>query len=180
MSVSLSITNQSGRGGRTVDGAWLQRQLRRVLKLLKIAEGEWTITIVDDRAMAALHKKTMNLPTTTDVLTFDFSGGRGLELDSVLCAEEAVRRAKELKHSVKNELLLYAIHSLLHAQGYDDLKAQDAAEMHRREDEILLRLGVGAVYHKPAKGDPGAAGRSAPPTTRRTTRKVSGSRKKAS
>jgi probable rRNA maturation factor len=180
MSVSLTITNQ---GKRTVDAAWLKRQLRRVLRLLEIETGEWTITIVGDRAMGALHKRTMNLSDTTDVLTFDLSGGETLELDSVLCVDEAARRAKELRHSLKNELLLYAIHSLLHVQGYDDVKAKDAAEMHRREDEILLRLGVGAVYEKAAGGakrTPGTARRSANKQTRRRARTVGGSRKKPS
>jgi probable rRNA maturation factor len=162
MSVLLSITNQSR---RSVDAAWLKRQLNRALKLLKIDSGEWTITIVGDRAMAALHKKTMNLAGTTDVLTFDLSDGDQLELDSVLCADEAARRAKELGHPLKVELLLYAIHSLLHVRGYDDIRAADAALMHRREDEILLGLGVGAVFHKTAGGKKGG---------------IRGSRKKAS
>jgi probable rRNA maturation factor len=177
MSVSLSITNQSR---RSVDAAWLKRQLNRGLKLLKIDSGEWTITIVGDRAMAALHKKTMDIAGTTDVLTFDLSGGDELELDSVICADEAARRAKELGHSLKVELLLYAIHSLLHVQGYDDIRAADAARMHRREDEILLSLGVGAVFHKTAGGAKSAGRRKDEKAARGKKRAVGGSRKKAS
>jgi hypothetical protein len=91
-----------------------------------------------------------------------------------------------LRHSLRNELLLYAIHSLLHVQGYDDVKAQDAAEMHRREDEILLRLGVGAVYEKAAGGvkrTPGTGRRPAKKLKKNARRRagtVGGSRKKPS
>jgi probable rRNA maturation factor len=182
MSISLSITNQTR---RAVDAAWLKRQLHRALKLLEITTGEWTITIVGDRAMAALHKKTMNLAGATDVLTFDLSGGQNagelaLELDTVLCADEAARRAKELQHPLKAELLLYAIHSLLHVQGHDDIRPADAARMHRREDEILLRLGVGAVFHKTAGGARHGAHRKHGKATRQKRRAVRGSRKKAS
>jgi probable rRNA maturation factor len=125
----------------------------------------------------------MNLGDTTDVLTFDLSDGSGagdLELDTVLCADEAARRAKELAHPLKVELLLYAVHSLLHVRGYDDIRPADAARMHRREDEILLRLGVGAVYHKTADGAGRRGRRRHKRSVQGTSKSPRGSRKKAS
>src|ERR1035437_1906826 len=138
MSIHLAITNQTR---AVIDTRWLARQLRRLLKLLRITDGAWSITLVDDRAMAALHKRTMNAPSTTDVLTFDLrdSKKQPLELDSVLCRDEAARRAKDLGPPVRDELLLYALHSLLHVHGYNDLTARQSARMHRREDSLLLR-----------------------------------------
>ena len=147
--IEITVTNQT----RTrVDAAWLRRMLRKVFALLKIRDGVWTITIVEDAEMAKLHQRTMRLGTTTDVLTFDLResgvGSRNseVELDTVICADEAARRAGELGHAVRNEVLLYAIHSLLHVRGYDDLTELDAAAMHQREDELLVALGVGVVY----------------------------------
>ena len=138
---------------------WLKQHLLRTLRLLHIKNAEWSITIVNDKEMTALHARTMNLATTTDVLTFDLRDdasatkeGVEVELDTVLCRDEAARRAKELAHPLRQELLLYAIHSLLHVQGYNDLKKSDAAQMHRREDTLLIALGVGPVYGKNAKG----------------------------
>jgi probable rRNA maturation factor len=152
MSISLSITNRT-RGA--VDVNWLGRELRRGLKMLGAVRGGWTVTVVGDRAMAALHDRTMKLKTTTDVLTFDLretpDADASIDLDTVLCVDEARRRAKEMGHSVREELLLYAIHSLLHVRGYNDVTAPGAAAMHRREDEILLALGVGTVYAGKAK-----------------------------
>jgi len=169
MSVSLTITKQTCVGANVL---WLEAQLRRVLSLLKIRKGSWSITIVHDAAMKALHKKTMGLSTTTDVLTFDLSEGKELDLDTVICRDEAQRRAAEMKHSVRSEVLLYAIHSLLHVQGYDDVTPAKAARMHRREDEILLHSGVGAVYQKSSGG--AAAKRPAEAPRRKSTKSQAG------
>jgi probable rRNA maturation factor len=149
---AITITNQTR---RKINVRRLKAMLAKVLKLLGVARAEWTIALVNDKAMAELHARTMNNPTTTDVLTFDLRDAREIrktregvpvELDTVLCVEEAARRAKELRHSVDEELLLYAIHSLLHVQGYDDLVPKAAARMHRREDALLIALGIGPVY----------------------------------
>jgi probable rRNA maturation factor len=149
---AITITNQTR---RKVNARRLKGMLAKVLTLLGVARAEWTITLVNDKAMVELHARTMNDPTTTDVLTFDLREAReirktregaSVELDTVLCVDEAARRAKELRHSVDEELLLYAIHSLLHVQGYDDLVAKEAARMHRREDALLIALGIGPVY----------------------------------
>ena len=111
--------------------------------------GNWSITLVDDRAMGELHARTMGDARTTDVLTFDLRGdddATGLDLDTVICVAEARRQAAARGHAVHDEVLLYAVHSLLHVSGYDDLTPRQARAMHAREDELLTRLGVGAVY----------------------------------
>jgi rRNA maturation RNase YbeY len=131
---------------------FLRRQLRKVLGLLDIVEGAWSITLVDDAAMTALHARSMQLPTTTDVLTFDLSEGEALDLDTVLCVDEARRRAAELGHDLSHELLLYAVHSLLHVRGFDDIKAAEARRMHREEDRLLSLVGVGPVFRKGGAG----------------------------
>ena len=49
-------------------------------------------------------------------------------------------------HTVSDEVALYAIHGILHLLGYDDHDDADARRMHDRENEILTRIGIGAVY----------------------------------
>lgn len=145
--------------------AWLEAHLRRALRLLHISAATWDITFVRDADMKALHQRTMNIPETTDVLTFDLRDaparrtreGDAVELDTAICVDEARRRAEELGHPLRNELLLYAIHSLLHVQGHDDLTPRKAALMHRREDELLVALGIGPVYGKPEAAAPAPA-----------------------
>jgi probable rRNA maturation factor len=134
----------------------LRRRLRQTAARLGVARGSWVVTLVGDGAMADLHARTMNLPTTTDVLTFDLSDGSVtnhkragfvLDLDTILCVDEARRQAAARGHTLAAEVLLYAIHSLLHVCGYDDQTADEARRMHRREDALLNELGVGPVYH---------------------------------
>jgi probable rRNA maturation factor len=156
MSVRVAITDRAGGGAqarKARGAAWVKQRVREVLAMLGVTHGEWTITIVGDGAMAELHGRTRDLPTTTDVLTFDMrdetagtSEGAAVELDTVVCADEAARRAGEMGHGVREELLLYAVHSLLHVQGYDDVTAAKARRMHEREDELLRLIGVGAVF----------------------------------
>jgi probable rRNA maturation factor len=157
MNLKVTISDQSG-GGARPGLRWIGARLKDLLSRLGVTRCEWTITIVDDAAMAELHARTMNLPTTTDVLTFDMRDdtaktreGAPVELDTVLCVDEARRRAAEMGHGLREELLLYALHSLLHVQGYDDVTPAKARRMHQREDELLRALGVGAVYAR--KGD---------------------------
>jgi probable rRNA maturation factor len=134
--------------------------LRRLIKLLGVPGGSWVISVVRDAEMAALHARTMNMPSTTDVLTFDLSdpvpknrkskikNQKCLDLDTVICVDEARRRARELGHPVDHELLLYALHSLLHVQGYDDTTPAQFRRMHTREDELLAKIGIGPVFEK--------------------------------
>ena len=99
--------------------------------------------------MSALHERFMNLPGPTDVLTFPLefdAGGRVTAGEVVVCVPEARRRAKEHGVAVRDELLLYALHGMLHLCGFDDRTARGYARMHRTEDDILTRLGIGAVF----------------------------------
>jgi probable rRNA maturation factor len=137
----------------------LARPLRHLLRLLRIQTGSWSISLVHDPEMSALHARTMGLPSTTDVLTFDLRDPPksqdsrlktqdALDLDTVICLDEARRRANELRHPLQNEILLYALHSLLHVQGYDDLTPAQSRRMHAREDELLTQIGIGPLYSR--------------------------------
>ena len=146
MGLSIVVENLSG---KRVGIAALRARLRAAAGEEGIVAGDWRVSIVDDAAMRRLHRQTMQIGTTTDVLTFDLretGPGKGLDLDTVLCRDVAARVAVERKHTILDELTLYAVHSLLHVCGYDDLQEKKAARMHRREDEILRAIGVGNVY----------------------------------
>ena len=140
----------------------LEVPLRKILRLLNVGEYRWNILLVGDREMKKLHRQYLQDPATTDVLTFDMREdpeSSAMHLETVLCTDEARRRASELGHSVEHELLLYAVHSLLHVQGHDDATPSQAARMHQREDELLAQIGVGPVYHWQLNGTLGAANR---------------------
>ncbi|MBU3729002.1 MAG: rRNA maturation RNase YbeY [Phycisphaerales bacterium] len=117
--------------------------------------------------MGRLHERHSGIAGTTDVLTFvgglalprdgaaaagDGAGAgdrgcvEGIEIDAAICADEAARRCGDFGHGVREELLLYAVHALLHAVGFDDATADQHALMHAEEDRLLQRLGHGALF----------------------------------
>ncbi|MEM9883167.1 MAG: rRNA maturation RNase YbeY [Planctomycetota bacterium] len=132
---------------------WLEPRLAEACALAGVIGGELAVTLIDDAAMAALHAEYRGDPTTTDVLTFDLrepvpAAGPTprVEGDVVVCRDEAQRQATARGHSAREELLLYAVHGLLHLLGEDDHDSAAADRMHRREDELLTALGLGPIY----------------------------------
>jgi probable rRNA maturation factor len=128
---------------------FLRRQLRAAHGLLSKAPSEVSIALVGDARMSALHEQFMGLAGPTDVLTFELdhdSRGRVTAGEIVVCVPEARRAARRLGTEAKHEALLYAIHGLLHLCGFDDRTDADYRIMHRKEDDLLARLGVGAVF----------------------------------
>lgn len=112
-----------------------------------------SLLLVGDAEMSRLHAQYKGDPSTTDVLTFDLrdkqgSGDEPIEGDIVLCVDEAARQAKQRGHETRIELLLYAVHGLLHLLGYDDHRAADFKRMHAKEDELLQAAGYGAVFNQ--------------------------------
>jgi probable rRNA maturation factor len=107
--------------------------------------------------MAELHQQFMGLPGPTDVLTFPLdkdARGRVTAGEVVICVSEARRRARAHGVPVEKELLLYALHGMLHLCGFDDRTDRDFAAMHRTEDQILTAIGVGPVFAAPQRAEP--------------------------
>jgi probable rRNA maturation factor len=123
--------------------------LKRAIPLVKNAPSEISIALVNDRRMSDLHQQFMNIPGPTDVLTFELDhtpSGRCTSGEIVVCVPEARRRSRDLGHRIEHELLLYALHGVLHLSGYDDRNSAAYRRMHREEDRILSELGVGAIF----------------------------------
>jgi probable rRNA maturation factor len=96
--------------------------------------------------MIGLHDHWHNKPNTTDVITFEANTTGPLEVDLVLCLDEAARAAKQRGHATDDELVLYLLHGLLHCCGYDDTSDTLAAAMHQEEDRLLVAIGLQAIY----------------------------------
>ncbi|MDB5173941.1 MAG: putative rRNA maturation factor [Phycisphaerales bacterium] len=91
----------------------------------------------------------MNIPGPTDVLTFPLEfdcDGHETAGEVVICVPEAARQAKARGTRVETELLLYALHGMLHLSGFDDRTDRGFRRMHQEEDNILVRLGLGPVF----------------------------------
>ena len=127
--------------------AWVQDRLSACLGHVSVRVARVTVEVIDDHRMAALHERFSNVPGTTDVLTFPGSGpGEPVEVDIAICVDEAARQSAARGHELRRELLLYALHGLLHCTGFDDRTPDDHARMHAEEDRILQAIGLGVVY----------------------------------
>ena len=131
---------------------WLHDLLLRAAELCDIGEANLTLVVVDDAEMAQLHERYTGVAGTTDVLTFDMrteglGDGEALEGDIIVCLDEAKRQAKKRGHPTHHELVLYAVHGLLHLLGEDDHDEGDYLRMHTREDELLKKLGLGPLFN---------------------------------
>jgi probable rRNA maturation factor len=127
----------------------LGRGLIDAHRMLRSPLRELSLAVVPGRQMAVLHKKFLHKTGPTDVLTFELEHerrGRAVSGEIVVCSTLAKARARQLGHPLSHELLLYAIHGLLHLSGFDDRTESAFAAMHAKEDEILTRLGIGPVF----------------------------------
>jgi len=133
--------------------AWVAERARLALAPLAVS-GEVRVRVVGDREMSSEHALRLGVEGTTDVLTFDLGDtGRALDVDILVCADEAARQARALGHTPERELLLYIVHGVLHCVGFDDGDEASRDRMHAREDELLELAGVGATFARGARGE---------------------------
>jgi probable rRNA maturation factor len=143
--LAISITTPAGRRF----APFLQKHLPRAARLLRSPLRELSVVLVGDRRMARLHEKFLGQPGPTDVLTFPLDTDRQGHVTTgeiVVCTAEAARSAKRLGSATERELLLYALHGMLHLHGLDDRTEGGFRTMHRTEDAILKRLGLGPQF----------------------------------
>lgn len=137
----------------TIDGieeechAWLLQHTHKALDCLQKKESDLSILLVDDEEMSILHVKHSGVAGTTDVLTFDHgSSEETVFADIAICADVATREAAVRNHSIKEELMLYILHGILHCCGFDDHDEDQHQRMHKEEDRILTKIGIGEVW----------------------------------
>lgn len=129
---------------------WLRDHVVRAAHVLR-ASGEVRIRLVGDAEMAHAHERHMGVRGTTDVITFDLTDGGAadgapLDVDLLLCVDEARRQSASRGIELERELLLYAVHGILHCLGHDDHDEESARRMHEREDRTLVALGLTPTY----------------------------------
>ncbi len=128
----------------------LKALARSVCRRFGMENAQVGIAVVGDDTIRKVNEEFLNKLQKTDVISFDLSDAadtaRCFEL--VVNADEAARQSKAQKHPLQAELALYITHGLLHNLGFDDAAAEESAEMHRTEDEILQEAGFGKVFDK--------------------------------
>lgn len=88
------------------------------------------VVLVSDRRMAELHRRFLQQPGPTDVITFQHG-------EIFVSTETARRQARRFGTSLQHEIRLYIVHGLLHLHGFDDQDARGAAEMKRTQETVV-------------------------------------------
>jgi probable rRNA maturation factor len=94
---------------------------------------EVSVIVISDRRMAELHRRFLQEPGPTDVITFQHG-------EIFVSTETARRQARAFRTSLEHELHLYIAHGLLHLRGYDDKTPAGAAEMKRLQESVVKKV----------------------------------------
>lgn len=118
-------------------------------KWVKAALGkpaEIVLRIVDMQEGETLNSDFRGKDSATNVLTFVYSEAIPLLGDIVLCApviyNEALQQGKDLTAHYAH----LTIHGILHLQGYDHIRDEDAVVMESLETKIMAGLGYPDPY----------------------------------
>jgi len=141
MALTLSIQGQSQFGGlpaRNTLVRWIMAALQR--------DGDFTLRFVGVAEARKLNRDYRGKDYATNVLTFDYEHAPLVRADIVLCIPVVKREAREQRKSFRDHLAHLVVHAVLHAQGHDHSRADDAKKMEAREVRILAGLGIADPY----------------------------------
>jgi len=114
------------------------------MELLGLEGAELSLYVTDDQEIRELNRTYRKKDRPTDVLSFPLgekAEGYLLLGDVVISQDAAERQAKELGHSLKEEIKRLAVHGLIHLLGYDHEKGGEEERRFRAlEEEILSKL----------------------------------------
>ncbi|MCS7064462.1 MAG: rRNA maturation RNase YbeY [Methylacidiphilales bacterium] len=88
-----------------------------------------SIHLVSLQTITALHKRFLNDPTPTDVITFHHG-------EIFICPAVAIENAPHYNTSPIEEIALYGLHGLLHLCGFTDTTPSKRRIMHRIQNSI--------------------------------------------
>lgn len=122
-----------------------------------------SLLLTDDEAIEEINTQYRGIERSTDVLSFPlidydkpgcFDGFDDIEDlfnpetgelmlgDIIISIDHCIAQANEYGHSVVREYAFLIAHSMLHLMGYDHMTEPEAAEMEKRQEEILESLGI--------------------------------------
>jgi probable rRNA maturation factor len=144
-------------------GIWVLDQMR------VSTQSDLTVLFYEPEAIAELHERWMNLSGPTDVMSFPMDELRpgdgktvveGILGDIVICPEVARQQALAAGHTTMEEMLLLAIHGMLHLLGYDHTTSEQERQMFGLQRQLLLtflaQLPVGTTQAWLEDGDSSA------------------------
>jgi len=123
-----------------INSSSFRKLIEKICKFLNLENSCVSFVFVDNRFIRKLNKKYLDKDGPTDVLAFDLKD----EFTSLnflgeifISVEEAKRNSKIFSTDIREELLLYVTHGLLHLIGFKDKTTSQRMRMRKKEREIL-------------------------------------------
>jgi len=119
-----------------IDKKFLKKVAQKTLRILsrnKLKTKEISMVVVGDAKIKGLNKKYLNKSEVTDVLAFDYG-------EIFICLPQAKKQAKDLGHSLKQEIAILLIHGLLHLAGYNDESSKNYNIMLKKQNQIWEKI----------------------------------------
>lgn len=137
----VEIANRQDR--LELDGGRLRSAVEVVLGRSGFQSAEISLVVVADPEMQELNRRFLQHDYPTDVLSFPLEQeGTFLAGEIILSADTAIRESRKHGLSPEDELLLYAVHGMLHLVGYRDKTKSEKRAMRAQEQEVMGLLGV--------------------------------------
>jgi probable rRNA maturation factor len=125
----------------------LQSALRSVMEGEGIRSADVSLAVVDDPTIHRINRQFLQHDEPTDVISFLLEqDGDRLDGDILISADTAAHSADDFGWNLADELLLYAIHGMLHLVGYDDLSPAKKRVMRQKERQYLAKFGLKPRY----------------------------------
>lgn len=146
--ISFELNQARLKGGRRLKEADVKRALQAVAAgLRRKKDAEFSIAFVSEREMKKLNKEWRGKDAVTDVLSFGRAekaerAERGEMGEILICYEQAKRQAKDMGHSVRDEVMFLLVHGALHLFGHDHERPAGAKRMFPLQSRILTKLGI--------------------------------------
>ena len=113
--------------------------------LSQYKNSEVSITLTDDKEIHKLNKQYRNIDKPTNVLSFELDDD--LLLGDIYISLDTVKReAADAGISVAEHTVHMIVHGMLHLQGYDHIKDDEAVKMESKEISIMKKLGYKNPY----------------------------------
>lgn len=88
-----------------------------------------------------MNRKYLGRRGPTDVVSFPMESNDFLG-DIVISLDTAAVQAKNEKRRLKEQVMILAVHGLLHLLGYDHVKPEDRLQMRAKERELCVASGI--------------------------------------
>ena len=123
---------------------WIKDLVNKLLDLQGLKGIEVSLYFTDDDTIRELNKTYRGKNKATDVLSFIFDEPAGhyrLLGEIVISVDTARKQAKEIGHSLEEEIKRLVVHGFVHLLGYDhELGGEEERKFKELEDKLLNSL----------------------------------------